>query len=379
MSTLISIIIPTYNRADEVVRAIESGLAQTHQPCEVIVVDDGSTDATPEQIARYGQRIQAVRQANQGRSAARNSGLRMARGEYVIFLDSDDALLPSMAATQLAHLQKHPHMAFAHGQAWMTDLQGRLVVPPVLMGAPLDPTQPPFASLVMGQTPLLHTALIRRSALEAVGDFEEGLEVSEDWDLWLRLAAQYDVGFTPGPLALCASDTAGYVERLGRYNVQKYTPEIIARAFTYLPAVSPLHNLRPRALARAWVQWGGCVEFALQHLELSWDHLRKAQQQYPELLKDIEVIPRGVAQFATWYQVDGAAFIKSFFRQLPPEFASWRSLKYMTLTLYHLKQAHLAWHQKRYWNVLSTVGRALWNNPSALGWAFGQLWRRRTI
>jgi hypothetical protein len=187
------------------------------------------------------------------------------------------------------------------------------------------------------------------------------------------------VGYTSGAIALCASDTAGYVERLARYNVQQHTPNLIARAFTYLPGDSSLQALRPRALARALVQWGGCVEFATQHLEKSWDYLRRAQNEYPDLLKDIEVIPRGVAQFATWYQVDGAAFIRRLFAQLPSEFAAWRPLAKVTLTLYFAKQAHLAWHQKRYGNVLRSVFMAVWSNPAALGWAFGQLWRRRTV
>jgi len=377
MSTLISIIIPTYNRVSDVQRAIDSALAQTHQPCEVIVVDDGSTDATPELLAGYGPRLRSLRQENQGRSAARNEGLKIARGEYVVFLDSDDALLPHMAETQLAYLQVHPQMAFVHGQAWMTDAGGKRTEPPVLMGASLDPTRPPFASLVMGQSLLLHTALIRRSALDSVGDFEVGLDVSEDWDLWLRLAARYDVGFTSGALALCASDTAGYVERLARYNVQQQTPYIIGRAFTYLAADSPLQLLRPRALARAWVQWGGCVEFALQHPDLSLEYLRRAQGEYPDLLTDMEVVPRGIAQFATWYQTDGAAFIRAFFAQLPPEFSKWKPLQNPTLVLYYAKHAQLAWHQKRYIDILRTLLKAIFTSPSALAWAIGQLWRRR--
>jgi hypothetical protein len=287
--------------------------------------------------------------------------------------------MPGMAETQLAHLQQHPQMAFVHGQAWMTNPRGKLIDPPVLMGAPLDPTQPPFASLVMGQSLLLNTALIRRSALQTVGNFEAGLDVSEDWDLWLRLAAKFEVGFTAGALALCANDTAGYVERLARYNVQEMTPYIIERAFTYLAPDSSLHNLRPRALARARVQWGGCVEFALHHADRCWGYLRQAQTEYPGLLTDMQVVPRGVAQFATWYQVDGAAFIRAFFRGLPQEFAKWRSLRNTTLTLYYAKQAQLAWHQKRYMHVLRTLCAAILTNPWSFGWTIQQLWRRRTV
>jgi glycosyltransferase involved in cell wall biosynthesis len=379
MSTLVSIIVPTYNRAHEVQRAIDSALAQTYQPCEVIVVDDGSTDETPNLLAQYGVQLKAVRQNNQGRSVARNTGIKTARGEYIVFLDSDDELLPHMVETQLAYLLQQPHTAFVHGQAWMIDMEGRLKEPRILMGAPLDPTQPPFASLVMGQSLLINTALIRRSALDSVGYFEEGLEVSEDWDLWLRLAAKYDVGYTPGAVALCSNDTTGYVERLARYHVQKRTPYIITRAFTYLSPDSSLHSLRSRAIARAQVQWGGCVEFALGNMEQSFEYLHQAQNEYPHLLNDLEVLPRGVSQFATWYVVDGGAFIRSFFAHLPVELGELRTLRSVTLALYYFKQAHLYWHQRRYIKVLKIILTVGLTNPSALRWTIDQAFRRQKV
>src|SRR5690242_13806787 len=91
---LISVVIPTFNRARCVANAVDSVLVQTFKDCEVIVVDDGSTDATAEVLKGYGNRVRVIQQSNRGVSAARNAGIRSARGEWIAFLDSDDIWNP---------------------------------------------------------------------------------------------------------------------------------------------------------------------------------------------------------------------------------------------------------------------------------------------
>jgi glycosyltransferase involved in cell wall biosynthesis len=112
MSSDVSLIIPTYNRADLVVEAIESVLAQSHPPEQIIVVDDGSTDHTSQALSAYGERIEYLRQDNAGVNAARNRGLERARCTYVALLDSDDLWLPEKTAQQLAVLARFPDTAF---------------------------------------------------------------------------------------------------------------------------------------------------------------------------------------------------------------------------------------------------------------------------
>jgi len=117
----VSVVMPAYNRAKEIGAAIDSVLAQTFEDIELIVVDDGSTDATPEIVRAYGDRVRFFQQKNAGVGAARNAGVRLARGEYLASLDSDDVQLPFRLATQVALLDRSPDaaMVFTDFKEWM--------------------------------------------------------------------------------------------------------------------------------------------------------------------------------------------------------------------------------------------------------------------
>src|SRR5215212_11526906 len=102
MNPLVSVVIPTYNRRRLVVEAVESALAQTYRPLEILVVDDGSTDGTEAELHRFGSAVRYLKQPNQGAAAARNRGIRAATGELVAFLDSDDLWAPAKIEKQVA-------------------------------------------------------------------------------------------------------------------------------------------------------------------------------------------------------------------------------------------------------------------------------------
>ena len=114
MNVTVSVVIPTYNYGRYLATAIESALAQTFVPLEVIVVDDGSTDDTPQILETFGNRIQTIRQLNQGAGAARNTGIAAARGEYVAFLDSDDIWKPRKLQMQIARFDADPALGLVH-------------------------------------------------------------------------------------------------------------------------------------------------------------------------------------------------------------------------------------------------------------------------
>ena len=124
----VSVIIPTYNRAGLVVEAIESVLRQTALPREIIVVDDGSTDGTPEVLASFGDRIVAVRQVNHGVGGARNRALAMATGRYLAFLDSDDTWLDFKLELQVASMEQHPNLGFLFSDFLITG-EGERTIP----------------------------------------------------------------------------------------------------------------------------------------------------------------------------------------------------------------------------------------------------------
>jgi len=188
-----NVIIPTYNRAKLVQEAVESVLHQTFDDIEIIVVDDGSTDRTGEELrSRYDERVRYFYQANSGRSAARNRGIMASSGRYVLFLDSDDLLLPQALEHEVAYLDAHPAVDVVYTDGYFCNEAGRNVA----RIAPARPTHCPdnlLEDLVISNVILAcHSALVRRTALDAVGPpyFDEALRGTEDEDLWIRLAAR---------------------------------------------------------------------------------------------------------------------------------------------------------------------------------------------
>jgi len=167
-------VIPVYNGERTSGRAIESALSQLYEPLEVLVVDDGSTDASGE-IAGLFERVRYVHQQNRGPSAARNRGLEEARGEYVAFLDADDEAVPERMRLQVGYLLEHPEVGCTLARQEVADGGP----PPEWVGR--DPT---FGDL--GGIPLI-SLVARRSLLLELGGFDVSLRIAEDRDLLVRM------------------------------------------------------------------------------------------------------------------------------------------------------------------------------------------------
>lgn len=177
----ISAIIPTYNRADLILRSLKSVLAQTRPVTEVVVVDDGSTDNTRETLAPYLDRITYIHQGNAGVSAARNRGAREARGEWLAFLDSDDEWLPGKIERQFQAIEANPQAILVYGGARVrepdgSESEGRAI-----------PDSELRTALRNGTAIATSAAIVRRDVFLEAGGFDESLSFGEDWDLWLRL------------------------------------------------------------------------------------------------------------------------------------------------------------------------------------------------
>jgi glycosyltransferase involved in cell wall biosynthesis len=177
----VSVVIPTYQRRDYVRRAVASVLAQTYEDFELIVVDDGSTDGTELALAGLDERLRYHWQENSGAAAARNTGLRLARGQIVAFLDSDNTWLENHLSVVTQVLTRHPEALLVStcpdfalaGNASVEAAEVVDVLPRLLLGNPVG-----YTSCIA----------VRREALRSVGGFDERLPVWEDSDLWLRVS-----------------------------------------------------------------------------------------------------------------------------------------------------------------------------------------------
>ena len=194
---LVTIVITTYNHAKFLGEAIESALAQTVHPGEVIVVDDGSTDDPASEVNRYPG-VRLIRQYNQGLAAARNAGWRAARGRYVVFLDADDRLLPEALSSNLKRFDEKPECALAYGSFYYIDASGRHLYSPV----PVPLGEDAYATLLEGNCIRMHaTVMYRHDSLEEMSGFDTRLPCCEDYDLYLRLARRYPVAAGVDPIA----------------------------------------------------------------------------------------------------------------------------------------------------------------------------------
>ncbi|MBN1906277.1 MAG: glycosyltransferase [Deltaproteobacteria bacterium] len=188
--TTVSVIIPTYNRADKVCRAITSVIDQIYRDIEIIVIDDASTDNTIERLHEFGSGIKIIRhQKNVGVSAARNSGIRSATGEYIALLDSDDYWLPEKLEVQIAFFMAHPDAVICQArELWIR--HGKRVNPGKKHLKPSGDIFIPSLKLCLVSP---SAVMFKKSLLDEVGIFDEGFPVCEDYDLWLRISYKYPV------------------------------------------------------------------------------------------------------------------------------------------------------------------------------------------
>lgn len=201
-----SVIIPTFNRAQTLTRAIESVLSQTYKNFELIIVDDGSTDSTQDILNNYPQ-IKVIKQENQGVSHARNTGVKEARAGWVCFLDSDDEWLENKLELQAIFSEENPNINCIHGEEiWIRN------------GVRVNQKQKHqkeggnqfLASLkVCFISP--STVCLTKAVLFEFGGFREDFEVCEDYDLWAKLTAKYEIGFIGTPLI---KKYGGHVDQL---------------------------------------------------------------------------------------------------------------------------------------------------------------------
>ena len=194
----VSVIIPTFNRAHTILRALNSVLAQNPPASEIIVVDDGSTDETREVVSGLPGKITYFYQPNRGPAAARNLGTVHARAQFIAFLDSDDEWLPGKLAAQLKFFDENPdYLICQTEEIWIRN--GRRV-------NPMKKHKKYGGSIFEKCLPLCivspSAVMVRREFFDKVGLFDESLPACEDYDLWLRTSAQMPIGLIEKPFLI---------------------------------------------------------------------------------------------------------------------------------------------------------------------------------
>lgn len=219
-SPAVSVVLPTYNRASLLTRAVESVIAQTYADWELVVVDDGSTDDTATVAAIYasklGVRFVYLRQENRGSSAARNRGIEASRGRFIAFLDSDDEFAPAKLARQLALFERRPELGLVYSDYSIVDTDGTALGSAFDLKFPIARTTrcqsvapgeftclgSLFDTLVRGYFVSTITGMVRRDALGPTVRFSERHAYAEEWLFFLEVARATSAGFVDEPLSI---------------------------------------------------------------------------------------------------------------------------------------------------------------------------------
>lgn len=256
---LVTVVVPVYNGARFLAETLASVLAQRDCEIDLVVVDDGSTDESPKIVARFGDRVRALRQANAGVAAARNTGAAGARGTYLAFLDQDDVWEPDLVASLVAALEHRPENVLAFADSWIVDARGGAHGRRSRFLRPVAGDV--FAALIPRNFVPVETALLRTETWRALDGFDRELRYLEDWELCLRAARK-------GPFAYVDRPLARY--RVHARNLSHDVEPLLREGFALMDRVEarcgPL-SPRERALVAA--------ERTRLALDLAWHALRR--------------------------------------------------------------------------------------------------------
>ncbi len=192
MTPRFSVIIPTYNRSEKLLRAVRSVLTQTCEDFEVLVIDDGS-DGTEQALANLDPRVKYLRGSGEGVAAARNAGIARSTGDFVAFLDADDWWYPRKLERVLDTIRAHPTVGFIYSGLDFVDTHGA-----TLWSANVRDVQGDgYVAVLEGNFISTSAAVVKRACVTNVGDFDVSLSGCEDWDLWIRVARHYPIHLVP--------------------------------------------------------------------------------------------------------------------------------------------------------------------------------------
>lgn len=291
----VSIIIPTYNHSQYVIRAINSSLNQTYKDFEIIVVDDGSTDNTKQVLDPYHKKIKYIYQGNKGLAGARNTGIKASTGEYLQFLDADDEILPTKLEFQVEIMEKHPEIDITACGWNLLDKEGSPLIDPREYNKEIIEIED-----VIYATPfVVEVLMFRRECFSNVGLFDEDMRFCEDIDMWLRLAAQGYKFYCYSSRLVNVYRISGSMSCDNPFNITKYHLKVLDKFFTSSDLKPEIRALKEQA-------------YFNEYRSCAWNYYSSGRlnEGRKYLIEMIKIIPGILAENKFFYQLDN--FFKPF-------------------------------------------------------------------
>lgn len=362
MSPLVSIVIPTYNYGHGVAEAIDCSLRQTYPNVEVIVVDDGSLDNTRDVLAKYGNSIKAIYKPNGGVSTARNAGFEISRGEYLLFLDSDDLIPPDKVAKLVSKIESQPDWGMVYSAWQCIDETGQHVLSEVRhrkQGQLLRDLLLRAVTIPPG------CVLIRRTCLQQVGEFDPLLSAAADIDMWIRIAhAGYEIGYVDEFLfkyRILSNSMSRNIDKMAQDDLRQ-----LDKYFSRDDIPDNIRALESRARASIYYNWAlRC--FHSERIEEGQQHMREAIRLCPSLSRDKDWLLSLLGGYANDAEVRAPErMLSTVMNNLPPEAVTLRSLRRAVFASRHIIAIFTAHENGRLANVLPHILPSIWGRPSIL-------------
>ena len=319
----VSVIIPTYNRAGLVAESVQSVLAQKSTDFEIIVVDDGSTDDTKQVIESFAEsRIKYVYQNNQGAPAARNAGLAHARGEYIMFLDSDDVLTEDALRQGTQVLSDNNDVAFSFGQAYLMD-ESRHVFGMRKQAGQTSyiraGTEEIRQAILNGNHIPTSTIMARRKCLSETGLFENSFrDGSEDFQFWVRLAKSYAVAYIASPLVKYRVHQTSMTQERKATDIERSNRRIFKWVFDDPELGHIFLPKKPTVFFRMYLRLADYA-FGSRDMTTSRRYLLRAQRDHPQWFRRRLWLPLVLRLVKTRFPLralDKAKMLKRYLRKL---------------------------------------------------------------